>query len=224
MTKVSIDRRDFLKSGAVSLAGLSCLPFFRTLEAYAEVTGRIPILMNAKGVLLADPSRCTGCARCELACTEFKLGKAHPLVASIKIRRNLNFGPNGPWIGQWLNMGKADQGRIFQETCKQCAHPVPCALACPESAIRPDMRTGARIVDEKKCTGCGLCVSACPWEMPTVDPETGKAVKCDLCGGEPECVAACPTRALHYIKWRDLSQESVRRRAGARIDCMECHK
>ena len=28
---------------------------------------------------------------------------------------------------------------------------------------------------------------------------TGKVVKCDLCGGDPQCAAACPTAAITYI-------------------------
>jgi Fe-S-cluster-containing dehydrogenase component len=219
MTNKEIDRRNFLITGVISLTGLSCLPLLKTIEASAK-----PILMNAKGVLLADPSRCTGCGRCELACTEFNFGKAHPLVARIKIRRNLNYGPNGPWYGQWMNLGKADQGRIIQETCKQCAHPVPCALSCPEDAILPHPETGARYVDTKICSGCGVCVKACPWEMPTIDPDTGKAVKCDLCGGTPECVDACPTGALRFVNWRDLTNESPMRRTGAIVNCKDCHQ
>ncbi|MFH1403881.1 MAG: 4Fe-4S dicluster domain-containing protein [Candidatus Altiarchaeota archaeon] len=58
------------------------------------------------------------------------------------------------------------------------------------------------IVDEKKCTGCGACVSVCP-ASPTVfelvDKEEGKksVVKhpeaCIECGA---CVASCPVEAI----------------------------
>jgi ferredoxin len=29
--------------------------------------------------------------------------------------------------------------------------------------------------------------------------ETGKVQKCDLCGGDPACAAACPTGAITFV-------------------------
>jgi len=34
--------------------------------------------------------------------------------------------------------------------------------------------------------------------MVHLDPDTKKAVKCELCQGDPACVAACPTGALAF--------------------------
>jgi Fe-S-cluster-containing dehydrogenase component len=60
--------------------------------------------------------------------------------------------------------------------------------------------------------------------MPTLDPATGKASKCDLCGGAPECVAACPTGSLSHIPWRDLTRDAPILQAGVGGDCGVCHK
>ena len=46
--------------------------------------------------------------------------------------------------------------------------------------------------------GCGACHEACPWHMPTVNPETGKSSKCIACGA---CVAGCPSGALSIVDW-----------------------
>jgi len=224
MSNKEIDRRIFIKTGLVSVAGLSYFPLFKTLEKYLRDTCQEPVLIHVSGVLLVDSSRCTGCCRCELACTEFNFGKAHPFISRIKIRRNLNYGSAGIWYSQWMNTGKADQGRIIPETCKQCPHPVPCVLSCPEHAITAHPETGARYMNQEKCTGCGVCVLSCTWAMPSIDPETGKAVICDLCGGKPECVEACPTGALKLVSWRDLTKDTAIRRTGASINCAECHK
>lgn len=37
-----------------------------------------------------------------------------------------------------------------------------CAAACQFDALKMDPETGAPIVDDEKCVGCGACVKACP--------------------------------------------------------------
>ncbi|MDW7674253.1 MAG: 4Fe-4S dicluster domain-containing protein, partial [Bacillota bacterium] len=189
------------------------------------------ILQGAKGVVMADPTRCTGCKRCEIACTNIQDGKTHPYVSRIKVSRNYNFGPQGAYMGMWRTEGQYGNFRIIPETCKQCKHPVPCAIACPQKAISADSQTGARVVDEAKCVGCGMCASTCPWYMITVDPDKRKASKCNLCSGDPACVNACPTRALVLIPWKDFRRDTPIRNynsslpTGAAFDesCGSCH-
>ncbi len=40
---------------------------------------------------------------------------------------------------------------------------------------------------------------ACPFGTINYNQDTGKVIKCDLCGGEPQCAAACPTGAITYV-------------------------
>ena len=49
-----------------------------------------------------------------------------------------------------------------------------------------------------KCIGCGACVQACPWHMPTVNPVTHKSSKCIMCGA---CAEGCPSGALSIVPW-----------------------
>ena len=51
------------------------------------------------------------------------------------------------------------------------------------------------MVDDK-CVGCKLCTIACPYGTMFYDPDTRKAFKCNLCGGDPACAHACPTAAI----------------------------
>jgi Fe-S-cluster-containing dehydrogenase component len=79
-------------------------------------------------------------------------------------------------------------------TCKQCEGP-ECLYICPTKALNIDAKTGARVIDAAKCIGCQLCLQACP-QYPNspirYDAVAKKCLKCDLCGGDPQCVKFCP--------------------------------
>jgi Fe-S-cluster-containing dehydrogenase component len=189
------------------------------------------IIENANGVLVSDATRCIGCCRCELACTEYHDGRSQPSIARIKVARNYNFGPRQQQAGTGRAMGQFGNLRIVQDTCKQCPHPVPCATACPNEAIVLDAKTRARIVDRERCQGCRLCLRACPWEMMSFDAMAGKATKCFLCDGRPACVDACPAMALQYVPWRDLTRAVPIRQAALAVTrdysaagCTSCHR
>ena len=51
--------------------------------------------------------------------------------------------------------------------------------------------------DESRCTHCGACITICPAEAFSLEPETRKVLfdhnKCVLCG---LCIKACPPRAM----------------------------
>ncbi len=71
--------------------------------------------------------------------------------------------------------------------------------ACPVEAITKNPETGAMEVNDATCVGCKVCTIACPFGTVNYSQATGKVVKCDLCGGDPECAKACPTDAITYI-------------------------
>ena len=52
----------------------------------------------------------------------------------------------------------------------------------------------AAIVDEEKCTGCGICEDECPQEAITVDDVAH--VNADLCTECGVCVDECPNQAI----------------------------
>ncbi len=227
--ETTLSRRGFLLLSACAVSSLTALSLCEALGAGAPLV----IMDNAQGMILADPSRCVGCQRCELACTEFNDGRAQPSLSRIKIDRAVNFGPDGPTAGTGIGpamQGTWGNGLVVQGVCRQCPHPVPCATACPEDAIVLDPKTGARVVDARRCVGCRLCQRACPWDMITFDEQRQKASKCFLCHGKPKCVEACPSGALRFVPWRDITREG--RAGGATLTalpaakakaCVECH-
>jgi len=212
-----LSRRSFvsiLGCAAVTVFGIS---LFGGVESLSALT-KSPVFMDAKGVLLHDPARCVACRRCELACTEFNDGIASSHLSRVKVGRNLA-----------ASSGINNSFKVAVDSCKQCPHPVPCAEACPRGAIRADGKTGARRVDETLCIGCGVCAKACPWAVITINPKTHKSTKCHLCDGNPECVRACPTGALKFVKWRDLRLATPPVQPGIMADpftspyCGPCH-
>jgi heterodisulfide reductase subunit A len=67
-----------------------------------------------------------------------------------------------------------------------------------------------RIVSEvnaRKCSGCGLCVTACPYHARLIDKEEKVAVIEEaLCQGCGTCIAVCPNGAA---KLRGLKEKQV---------------
>jgi Fe-S-cluster-containing dehydrogenase component len=199
-------RRDFLKVTGGSLAGLFValsLGGVRTLQAQDGKEVRVWAVPS--GVIVHDPNRCVGCKRCEVVCTVRNQGKASAYLSRIKVSRNLNFGVGGVTSAYAKADGQQGNFRIVAETCKQCEKPA-CGNACPMGAIYVDAFTGARIVDAKRCVGCGKCHDACAWNIPTVDPETQISDKCSSCQGDPTCVKACPTGAIRYMGYAEAEQ------------------
>ena len=93
----SCSRRQFLKVSGIAVMSLST---FGALINRAGGSAPLVIIDQAEGIVIADPTKCVGCRRCELACTEFNDGKASPTTSRIKVSRNLNFGVKGVFGGQ----------------------------------------------------------------------------------------------------------------------------
>jgi len=147
--------------------------------------------------------RFTGCRACEGACVAQHEGVFGRAAARIKVVKQEPVGLDYPSV------------------CRLCAHP-PCVAACPVEALsreeadrlhpadrphpadrlRPadcdSPSTGAVVLAEEQCIGCGACVEACPFGAADLHPQTGLALICDLCGGDPACVKRCATGAIIY--------------------------
>jgi Fe-S-cluster-containing hydrogenase component 2 len=54
------------------------------------------------------------------------------------------------------------------------------------------------IFEEKKCIKCGVCAEACSYGAINIHFETGKPLKCDLCGGHPVCQEYCNRNAIKF--------------------------
>lgn len=101
----------------------------------------------------------------------------------------------------------------FPLRCQQCKD-AACIDACKTGATYRDPISGKVLIDSEKCVGCWMCVMVCPFGAVFPDEKTGKALKCDLCEGfeSPACVAACPTRALHFEELEEFETEHTKGR------------
>ena len=55
-------------------------------------------------------------------------------------------------------------------------------------------------IDEEKCTGCGLCVSACHEGAIGMVNGKAKLLRDDYCDGLGDCLPACPVDAISFEK------------------------
>lgn len=129
-------------------------------------------------ILALHPEKCTGCLRCELACSYVQTGTFQPSKSVIRVSPLEGYTSYAPY------------------TCTQCDEGW-CMTACPVGAIQITA-AGAKDVIDDKCVGCKLCTIACPYGTMFYDPDSAKAYKCNLCGGAPACAEMCPTQAITY--------------------------
>ncbi|MEZ0394020.1 MAG: 4Fe-4S dicluster domain-containing protein [Desulfurococcaceae archaeon] len=136
-----------------------------------------------------DYSRCTGCRLCEIACSLKHEGVIWPAASRIRVVE--------PY-----------PGIAVPSTCVQCPD-YPCVKACKVGALRVDENTGAVLVDKAHCTLCGDCVRACPKQAIKIIRGKSYPLVCDLCGGEPACVASCNAAGYGALKLVGRPSDSV---------------
>ena len=152
--------------------------------------------------LIIDEERCWGCKTCEVAC---KQEEAAP--DGVKLITVWEDGPR--MVDDKLDF-------VFRvRVCRHCDDP-DCLPACPEEAItkRDD---GIVILDVEKCTGCQLCIDACPYDAIAIDRENGVARKCNLCyqrvdkGLLPACADnVCLAHCIYFGDREDMEESTAK--------------
>ncbi|MBA1333613.1 MAG: hypothetical protein HPY66_0006 [Firmicutes bacterium] len=123
---------------------------------------------------------CTGCRMCEQVCSmNYTKDEINPQKSNIRVETDALIGYDRPVV------------------CSQCEGKF-CMKACPFEAIKINEKTGAAEVDREECTGCWACIDACPEKAMFKNLEDGVAMKCNLCGGNPQCVKVCTMKAITF--------------------------
>jgi formate dehydrogenase beta subunit len=177
----------------------------------------------AEKAILFDATKCTGCRGCQVACKGWN---------DLEAEETTNTGTyeNPPDLSTitWLKMRfeeivdtDAPGGLAWIFTRQACMHcsDAGCVEVCPTNALHYH-EMGFVAYDRDKCSGCGYCINACPFEVPRAEKGgiTGvrRIDKCLFCAdrvtnevptriiGAPACVNTCPTGALTYGDRSDL--------------------
>jgi len=154
--------------------------------------------------LLVDPTKCTGCLNCALACSEKWMAEYFPNEA--KNLMSLEFSRIRPMRFQLVDVvNVCTDCRLVQWA--EGSSKAPCEQVCPQAAITVVpvgqgkagfTGNGYLNVDRALCTGldlCGRCLEICEDQFASgvsFDPIEKKAQICSRCGGLPVCVEACP--------------------------------
>jgi len=171
-----------------------------------------------------DTSVCIGCKACEVACKAWNQlparnggkvqlsGQSYDNTVSLSgiqwrhVKFIEQFSPDRS-TGRWLMM--------MSDVCKHCVR-AACLEACPTGAIiRTEFDTV--VIQQDVCNGCRACISACPFGVIEINPETHTAMKCTLCydrlqaGMVPACAQACSTQSIQFGPIDELKQRAQQR-------------
>lgn len=148
--------------------------------------------------MLVDQRRCIGCHSCTVAC---------------KSENNVPLGYWRSWVKGLQRGNFPDVGNFFlRRLCNHC-DVAPCVQVCPVQATVRRPEDGVVVMYYGKCIGCGMCISACPYDARFFNPIRNTADKCDFCvhridnGLKPACVEACLSGALVFGDLDDPASE-----------------
>lgn len=143
--------------------------------------------------IFIDYEKCDGCKNCSVACMQAhrkEPGSVYDLDLTDPENESRNF------------ILRDASGRYKPLFCRHCDEP-ECVMSCMSGALAKDIKSGHVFYDENKCGSCFMCVMNCPYGVLKPDRVTRtKVVKCDFCvndGEEPNCVKACPKKAI-FVK------------------------
>lgn len=176
-------KRGFLKELLMLGAAATVIPAQPAQAAIGSQPPRRPGQKGKRYGMVVDMRKCIGCQACTVSCSVENLppiGQFRTTVLQYEVTKK---------------DGQSPAMVSLPRLCNHCDNP-PCVPVCPVQATfqRED---GIVLVDNERCTGCGYCVQACPYDARFINHETQTADKCTFCehrleaGLLPACVESC---------------------------------
>lgn len=172
---------------------------------------------------LIDVTRCIACRGCQVACKNWNQLEAEIGEFTGSYQSHEDNSPSRWTMIKFYEEKKSDgdvQWIFKKHTCNHCGD-AGCVKACPNGALATSDQ-GAVYRIEENCIGCGYCVPHCPFDIPKIDEETGKMMKCTFCvdrishGLRPACEKTCVPHAIRYGTWEEMSALADVRLAAAK--------
>ena len=168
---------------------------------------------------LIDISKCIGCKACQVACMEW-----NDLRDTVGNNVGVYDNPADLTAQSWTVMRYAEvepapgklEWLIRKDGCMHCSDP-GCLKSCPAPGAIIRYSNGIVDFHQENCTGCGYCIIGCPFNIPRISEQDGKAYKCTLCsdriavGTEPACAKVCPTGAIGVGTKEDMRKHAAGR-------------
>ena len=146
------------------------------------------------GRIAAQSSLCTGCRLCEMACSVDKTGQFSPKSSRIWIETDALVGKDVPHVCQQNIKACRDKGKDQPRCIAAC----PAAAEASPPIYWDEVHAMVRFDLREDCSKCLACLDVCRFQAIRIDPLIGQLVKCELCGGDPQCIKLCVVNAIKY--------------------------
>ncbi|UCV05638.1 formate dehydrogenase subunit beta [Dechloromonas denitrificans] len=184
----------------------------------ATTTPSTQVRTTVEVAKLIDVTTCIGCKACQVSCSEW-----NDIRADVGSNIGVYDNPTDLDAKAWTVMRFSEteengklEWLIRKDGCMHCADP-GCLKSCPSPGAIIQYKNGIVDFHQENCIGCGYCVTGCPFNVPRISKDDGKAYKCSLCsdrvavGQEPSCVKTCPTGAISFGSKEDMKDVAATR-------------
>src|SRR5437667_3776 len=191
--------------------------------------------VRAQIAMVLNLDKCIGCHTCSVTCKQVwtsRDGVEYAWFNNVETKPGVGYPKEWEnqkrWKGGWR---RKENGRIvpriggkWRVLANIFANPnLACVAACPSGSIYKREEDGIVLIDQDKCRGWRMCVSACPYKKIYYNWQSGKAEKCIFCyprieAGQPTvCSETCVGR-IRYLGVLLYDADRIQEAASVRHD------
>ncbi|MFN0168932.1 MAG: FAD-dependent oxidoreductase [Bryobacteraceae bacterium] len=161
-----------------------------------ELEVPLDLLVLATGLVARDMSKLVDLYRCSVGQDRFLL-EVHPKLRPVEL------------AASGLFLAGSVQGPMDIAESTAAAAAAAAKASCLIAAGQIELDPFVAAVEDTICSGCRICLNACPFSAISRDDTRGKAtVNQALCTGCGTCVATCPCNAIQQQGFSDMQVKS----------------